>query len=113
MVADRTPPADAGRRLADVNPRAGPHGPTREATRSLQRAGLCSTGEPWNPDPWLWLFEVVGQRQRPIINYSGGTEIGGGILMGNPILPLKPAAVGCLPRHGGRCGRCQRQSGAE
>ncbi|HID53852.1 MAG TPA: AMP-dependent synthetase, partial [Anaerolineae bacterium] len=24
--------------------------------------------------------------------YSGGTEIGGGIVMGNPILPLKPAA---------------------
>jgi acetyl-CoA synthetase len=53
---------------------------------------FASTGEPWNPDPWMWLFEVVGERQRPIINYSGGTEISGGILMGNPILPLKPAA---------------------
>jgi acetyl-CoA synthetase len=51
-----------------------------------------STGEPWNPDPWMWLFEVVGQRQRPIINYSGGTEISGGIVMGNPLLPLKPTA---------------------
>lgn len=53
---------------------------------------FASTGEPWNPDPWLWLFNVVGEGQRPIINYSGGTEIAGGILMGNPILPLKPAA---------------------
>jgi len=53
---------------------------------------FASTGEPWNPDPWMWLFEVVGNRQRPIINYSGGTEISGGILMGNPIMPLKPAA---------------------
>jgi acetyl-CoA synthetase len=53
---------------------------------------FASTGEPWNPDPWLWLFEVVGEGKRPIINYSGGTEIAGGILMGNPLLPLKPAA---------------------
>lgn len=53
---------------------------------------FASTGEPWNPDPWLWLFHVVGEGKRPIINYSGGTEIAGGILMGNPILPLKPAA---------------------
>jgi acetyl-CoA synthetase len=51
-----------------------------------------STGEPWNPDPWWWLFETVGQRRIPIINYSGGTEISGGILMGNPLLPLKPCA---------------------
>lgn len=51
-----------------------------------------STGEPWNPDPWWWLFDKIGGRKRPVINYSGGTEISGGILMGNPILPLKPCA---------------------
>jgi acetyl-CoA synthetase len=53
---------------------------------------FASTGEPWNPDPWMWLFEKVGEGKRPIINYSGGTEISGGILMGNPLLPLKPCA---------------------
>ncbi|MEX1071465.1 MAG: AMP-binding protein [Anaerolineales bacterium] len=53
---------------------------------------FASTGEPWNPDPWQWLFEVVGESKRPIINYSGGTEISGGIVMGNPILSLKPTA---------------------
>jgi acetyl-CoA synthetase len=53
---------------------------------------FASTGEPWNPDPWLWLFNVVGKGKRPIINYSGGTEIAGGIVMGNPILPMKPAS---------------------
>jgi acetyl-CoA synthetase len=53
---------------------------------------FASTGEPWNPDPWLWLFEKVGAGRCPIINYSGGTEISGGILMGNPLLPLKPCA---------------------
>jgi len=53
---------------------------------------FASTGEPWNPDPWMWLFEKVGEGKRPIINYSGGTEISGGIVMGNPLLPLKPCA---------------------
>lgn len=53
---------------------------------------LASTGEPWNPDPWWWLFEKVGQSRVPIINYSGGTEISGGILMGNPLVPLKPCS---------------------
>jgi acetyl-CoA synthetase len=53
---------------------------------------FASTGEPWNPDPWLWLFNVVGEGKRPIINYSGGTEIAGGIVMGNSLLPLKPTA---------------------
>lgn len=53
---------------------------------------FASTGEPWNPDPWMWLFEKVGEGKRPIINYSGGTEISGGIVMGNPVTPLKPCA---------------------
>ncbi|MBX3081361.1 MAG: AMP-binding protein [Anaerolineae bacterium] len=61
---------------------------------SLQVFG--STGEPWNPDPWLWLFDTVGQRQRPIINYSGGTEIGGGILMCHPLAPQKPMAFSAV-----------------
>ena len=51
-----------------------------------------STGEPWNPEPWWWLFETVGKSRVPIINYSGGTEISGGILMGNPLLPIKPCS---------------------
>jgi acetyl-CoA synthetase len=51
-----------------------------------------STGEPWNPGPWRWLFEKVGGGRIPIINYSGGTEISGGILMGNPLLPIKPCS---------------------
>ncbi len=53
---------------------------------------FASTGEPWNPAPWWWLFEKVGQSKIPIINYSGGTEISGGILMGNPLLPQKPGS---------------------
>jgi acetyl-CoA synthetase len=70
-----------------------PHGeaPIRKHDLSSLRF-FASTGEPWNPDPWKWLFSVVGEGQRPIINYSGGTEISGGIVMGNPLLPLKACA---------------------
>lgn len=53
---------------------------------------FASTGEPWNPGPWMWLFQNVGEGRRPIINYSGGTEVSGGIVMGNVLTPLKPAA---------------------
>ena len=70
-----------------------PHGEQHFRRHDLSSLRLfVSTGEPWNPDPWLWLFEKVGHGQRPIINYSGGTELSGGIVMGNPILPLKPCA---------------------
>ena len=59
---------------------------------------LGSTGEPWNPEPWRWLFETVGKKNLPIINYSGGTEISGGIVMGNVLTPIKPCSfAGPLP----------------
>jgi acetyl-CoA synthetase len=59
---------------------------------------MGSTGEAWNPDPWRWLFETVGHSRVPIINYSGGTEISGGIVGGNVLRPLKPCAFsGPLP----------------
>jgi len=41
---------------------------------------LGSTGEPWNPVPWQWYFERIGKGKLPIVNYSGGTETGGGIV---------------------------------
>ena len=53
---------------------------------------LGSTGEPWNPAPWNWFFEKTGKKRLPIINYSGGTEISGGIVMGNVLTPLKPCS---------------------
>jgi acetyl-CoA synthetase len=70
-----------------------PHGldPVRAHDLSSLRC-FASTSEPWNPDPWMWLFRDVGEARRPVINYSGGTEISGGIVMGSPALPLKPTA---------------------
>jgi len=58
---------------------------------------LGSTGEPWNPEPWRWFFDVVGGGTLPIINYSGGTEVSGGLVGGNVITPLKPAAFAGPP----------------
>ena len=70
-----------------------PHGEEQFKKHDLSSLRFfASTGEPWNPDPWMWLFEKVGESKRPIINYSGGTEISGGIVMGNPLKPLKPCA---------------------
>lgn len=51
---------------------------------------LGSTGEPWNPEPWRWTMEHVGKGRTPIINYSGGTEISGGILGCVVLRPFKP-----------------------
>jgi acetyl-CoA synthetase len=53
---------------------------------------LGSTGEPWNPDAWLWYFHTAGKGRLPIINYSGGTETSGGLVVGNVLSPLKPCA---------------------
>jgi acetyl-CoA synthetase len=58
---------------------------------------LGSTGEPWNPEPWRWFFDVVGGGRLPIINYSGGTEVSGGLVSGNILTPLKPAAFAGPP----------------
>lgn len=54
---------------------------------------LGSTGEPWNPAPWLWFFRNVGGGRCPIINLSGGTEVGACFLSPLPITPLKPCAL--------------------
>jgi acetyl-CoA synthetase len=61
---------------------------------------IVSTGEPWTPEAWQWTFERVGQRRVPLLNYSGGTEVGG-ILTGTVIHPLKPCAfAGPVPGTG-------------
>jgi len=54
---------------------------------------LASTGEPWNPEPYRWFFETVGRGKLPIINLSGGTEIGACFLSPLPICDLKACTL--------------------
>ncbi len=71
------------------------HGP--DPVRAHDRGSLRvlgSTGEPWNPDPWWWFFREVGQGRCPIVNYSGGTEVSGGIVSGNLLTPVRPTSFG-------------------
>lgn len=82
-----------------------PHGAdwvTRHDLSALRIIG--STGEPWNPEPYMWLFEHAGSRHVPIINYTGGTEISGGILGCFPNAPIKPCSFyGPIPGMAADC----------
>lgn len=55
---------------------------------------LACTGEPINSEAWKWFYEKVGGKKCPVINLSGGTEIGGAILSTLPVMPLKECTVG-------------------
>jgi acetyl-CoA synthetase len=67
--------------------------PVREHDLSSLRV-LGSTGEPWNPESWWWFFNNVGNGRLPLINYSGGTEVSGGIVSCNLLTPIKPTSFG-------------------
>jgi acetyl-CoA synthetase len=54
---------------------------------------LGSTGEPWNPDPYMWFLNEVGGGRCPVINISGGTEVGACFLSPLPITDLKPCTL--------------------
>jgi acetyl-CoA synthetase len=69
-----------------------PNGDPEADTSSLK--AICTTGEPWNRDPYLWLFEQVGRGRAPIVNISGGTEIGACFLSTCITEPIKPVALG-------------------
>jgi acetyl-CoA synthetase len=59
----------------------------------LSSLRICvSTGEVWTPDAWQWTFEQVCKTRVPLLNYSGGTEVGGGILCGTVMHPIKPCS---------------------
>jgi len=72
-----------------------PHGAGEARQHDLSALRLFgSTGEPWNPEPWWWLFGEVGEGTRPIMNISGGTEVGACILSTNLLQGIKPTALG-------------------
>ena len=55
---------------------------------------LGSTGEPWNPEPYKWFSDVVGGGRIPIMNLSGGTEVGACFLGQSPVIPTKNCSLG-------------------
>jgi acetyl-CoA synthetase len=69
-----------------------PHGDPAADLSSLRI--IVTTGEPWNPDPYRWLFERVGGGSAPIINCSGGTEVAACFLSPTPAIPIKECSLG-------------------
>lgn len=54
---------------------------------------VSSTGECSNPDDMLWLMSRAGYR--PVIEYCGGTETGGGYITGTVLKPGVPGLFAC------------------
>jgi acetyl-CoA synthetase len=70
-------------------PKGEPH-----ADLSSLRA-VTTTGEPWNRGPYEWLDQhVCGHGRIPIVNISGGTEVGACFLSVTPMAPTKPCSLG-------------------
>ena len=69
-----------------------PHGDPTSDLSSLRT--FVTTGEPWNPEPYRWLFETVGGGRVPVINCSGGTEVGACFLSPTPVEPIKQCSLG-------------------
>lgn len=65
---------------------------TRHDLSSLRILG--STGEPWDKESYMWFFNVVGGGLCPVINLSGGTEVGACFLSPHPVTPLTPCTLG-------------------
>ncbi|CAG0991156.1 acetyl-CoA synthetase [Planctomycetaceae bacterium] len=71
--------------------RAGDEWAIKHAMPTLRVLG--STGEPWDPESYMWYFEHVGKKRCPVINISGGTDIVGCFLAPLPIMPIKAASL--------------------
>lgn len=55
---------------------------------------LGSTGEPWDSDSYDWLARGVFGGRVPVINFSGGTEVGGSFLAPYPVEPIPSCSLG-------------------
>ena len=69
-----------------------PKGDPQADTSSL--TAIATTGEPWNPAPYRWLHERVGGGDTPIVNLSGGTEVGACFLSVEVVEPIKECSLG-------------------
>jgi len=70
----------------------GPQYPTARDLTSLRVLG--SVGEPINPEAWMWYYEVIGNRQCPVVDTWWQTETGGVLITPLPgATPLKPGSA--------------------
>jgi len=53
-----------------------------------------STGEPWDPESYEWLAAGVFGGRVPVINFSGGTEVGGSFLCPYPVEDIGSCSLG-------------------
>ncbi|MDA8281184.1 MAG: AMP-binding protein [Actinomycetota bacterium] len=67
-------------------------GPPTADLSSLRVIG--STGEPWDPESYEWLAHAVLGGRVPIINFSGGTEVGGSFLSPYPVEKIRSCSLG-------------------
>jgi acetyl-CoA synthetase len=72
------------------------HGDEHPANHDMSSLRIVgSTGEPWNPEPYEWLRRVVCREgEVPIINISGGTEVGACFLSPYPVEEIKVCSLG-------------------
>ena len=92
-VADgRSGGGHVARTVADARPRTRPARRPGADLSSLRT--FVTTGEPWNPEPYRWLFEDVGRSRVPVINCSGGTEVGACFLSPTVVGPIKACSLG-------------------
>ena len=61
---------------------------------SLSLRILAATGEPWSPAAYDWLADEVGGGRCPVINISGGSEVGGCLLAPTPVGELETCSLG-------------------
>lgn len=89
-----------GPALARVLMRHGEEIPSRFDLSSIRI--VPSSGEPWDDTSWQWVFDNVCRRRAPLMNWTGGTEMGGGIVSTNILYPIKPGSFhGQVPGTGG------------
>jgi acetyl-CoA synthetase len=53
-----------------------------------------STGEPWDPGSYEWLARGMFGGRVPVINFSGGTEVGGSFLCPYPVEDIASCSLG-------------------
>ncbi len=79
--------ATVARMLKKLNPSP------REEHRLDSIRAFGNTGEPIDPDTWLWVVRDVGGERSPMINLSGGTELFGCFVLPSPVVELKPSTL--------------------